>query len=154
MIAMMIFAFFITVFVATQGENLNDSMRMRQELIMQQLCESKINEIIIDPPEFREALTLTKEQKTFEENEAFEYIIEYKRFEMPDLSKIKPSNKTEDGEDAGQSQVEKRIFDQVKDILKDAVWQVKVTVKEKETGFPFSLSTWLINENANVKFTY
>ena len=68
MIAMMIFAFFITVFVATQGENLNDSMRMRQELIMQQLCESKINEIIIDPPEFREALTLTKEQKTFEEN--------------------------------------------------------------------------------------
>jgi prepilin-type N-terminal cleavage/methylation domain-containing protein len=155
MIAMTIFAFFVTVFVATQGNNLQDSYMMRQELTLQTLCEQKLNEIVVDPPEFREALTLTTEQKSFEDFPEFEYIIEYKRFELPDFQKLGLlGNRDEQGNEDKESAILKLIMPQVRDFVKEALWQVKVTVQHKETQFPFSLTTWLVNEQAKMKFNF
>ena len=58
MIAMTVFSVFVAVYVTSQGYNISDSTLMREELMLQTLCENKINEIIISPPELRDSLTL------------------------------------------------------------------------------------------------
>ena len=56
MIAISIFAVFATVFVTGQGYNLLDSSKLKDEMLMKDLCENKINEIITNPPELRDSL--------------------------------------------------------------------------------------------------
>ena len=46
LIALGIFASFITAFVSTQGRNLLDSQQMSEEIILKNLAETKINEMI------------------------------------------------------------------------------------------------------------
>jgi prepilin-type N-terminal cleavage/methylation domain-containing protein len=157
MIAMTIFTTFITTFVAIQGSNLRDSSLLREEETLQRLCQNKLNELILLPPTFQESLTLTPDTKTFEENEAYQYTVTYKRFELPDYNQMQGLN-VED-ENRGQEQnsskaLEKKVYDQVKKILKDALWQIQVTVTNKETKYNFTLSTWIRNTKAKIEITY
>jgi prepilin-type N-terminal cleavage/methylation domain-containing protein len=80
LIAITIFALFATVFVTGQGYNLLDSGKFKDDLLLKDLAENKINEIVVNPPELRDSLTITKETKAFDSNPDYQYTIEYKNF--------------------------------------------------------------------------
>ena len=155
MIAMTIFAVFIATFVVIQGNNLRDSSMLREEETLQRLCLNKINEIAINPPTFQESLTLTPETKTFEHFPNYQYTIKYQRFDMPDMNQLQGKESDDSGDQTQQNgAVEKKIFEQIKKIFKEALWQVQVTVENKETKFNFTLSRWLRNPAAKVEISY
>lgn len=150
MIAIAIFAVFATVFVTGQGYNILDSSRLKNELKLKDLCENKINELISNPPEFRDSLTLTKESKDFENDPNYQYTIEYKKYKPIDITKMKNSAEDE-GENQSKNDMDKRIWNTYKENIEKIIWQVEVTVKDKTTEETFRLSTWLYNQNADVK---
>ncbi|MBT7670648.1 MAG: hypothetical protein HN623_13765, partial [Bdellovibrionales bacterium] len=49
-----------------------------------------------------------------------------------------------------QQTIRKMIFKQVETHMKELVWQVKITVTNKDSGFPLTVSTWLYNYKAKV----
>jgi len=155
MIAMTIFTVFITTFVAIQGSNLRDSSLLREEETLQRLCQNKLDELLLLPPTFQESLTLTPETKTFEKNEGYEFTIAYQRFELPDYGQMQGLNEEDSNQEQNTNQaIEKKVYDQVKKIVKEALWQVQVTVTNKETKYNFTLSTWVRNTKAKVEITY
>ncbi len=152
MIAIAIFTIFATYFMTSQGYNLLDSSKLKEEMILKDLAENQINDIIVNPPELREALTLTKDTKDVESNPDYQYTVEYKKFFIPDVNKITGEDDGQkDKEQSAQDQMEKRIFKVFKDNMEKIIWQVEVTVKNKTTGSQFRLSTWLLNQNAEVQ---
>jgi type II secretion system protein I len=149
MIAIAIFAVFATVFITGQGYNILDSSKLKNEMLLKDLCQNKLNEIIINPPELRDSLTLTKEVKDVDGFPNYQYSIEYKKFTVPDLAKLQNSA-DEDEEDKQQNSFEKMLFDTFKENMEKLIWQVEVVVKDKTTEDTFRLSTWLYNNNAEV----
>lgn len=148
MISLAIFAVFAAAFVVNQGYLITDSTVIREESFLKDLAENTINEVIENPPELRESLTVTPETKTFEKNEDYEYTITYKKMIIPDISKMRGND--ENNEDSN-ADLEARLFTQVKENLEKILWQVEVRVKNKITNETFSLSTWLYNDMAQVK---
>ncbi len=147
MIAMTVFSVFVAVYVTSQGYNISDSTLMREELMLQTLCETKINEIIISPPELRDSLTLSKETKTFEDYEEYEYSIEYKKFILPDFKALMNS---EDSEEEEENSTQQMIMEKVKENMEKIIWQITVEVRNKQTDFNFKLSTWLYNHKTSI----
>ena len=47
LIAITLFAFFIIAFLKNQGQNIYDSTFLKEEIILKELCENKLNEIIL-----------------------------------------------------------------------------------------------------------
>ena len=153
MIAIAIFTVFASVFVTGQGYNLLDSSKLKEEMLMKDFAENKINDIISNPPELRDALTLSKETKDVESNNEYQTIVEFKKFFVPDMSKMNAQDSLEDKEkeDSPQAQMEKRIYKVFKDNIEKMLWQVEVTVKNKTTDSTFKLSSWIYNQNADVQ---
>ncbi|MBP9680485.1 MAG: prepilin-type N-terminal cleavage/methylation domain-containing protein [Bacteriovorax sp.] len=152
MIAISIFTIFATVFITGQGYNLLDSSKLKEELIMKDLAENKINDIIVNPPDLRESLTLSKETKEVEGFPDYQTIVEYKKFFVPDMAKIMgDESEGKEKEENAQAQMEKRIFNVFKENMEKMIWQVEVTVKNKTNDSRFKLSTWLFNSNADVQ---
>jgi prepilin-type N-terminal cleavage/methylation domain-containing protein len=149
MIAITIFAFFSAAFMTSQGFNILDSSKLKNEMTMKDLCQNKINEIITNPPELRDSLTLTKETKDFESNTNYQYSVEFKKFVLPDMNKLKNSADENEEEQANASN-EKMIFNIFKENMEKIIWQVEVVVKDKTSEDTFRLSTWLYNQNADV----
>ena len=149
MIALAIFGVFITAFVSGQGGNLLDSTAMREEQILFTLANNKLSEVILNPPEFSENLTSNIDTKTFEEQENYEWSVEFKKFEIPEYAAA-----TGQEEVPQDQELQSRIYARVKENLEKMLWQVQVTVKNKATGQTSSLSTWLQNEKATVRFQY
>lgn len=159
MIAITIFTVFSTAFVTGMGYNLLDSGKLKEDILLKDLCENKISELIINPPTFNDALTLTKETKEIENFDDYQTIVEYKKFFVPDMSKIQPSTAQdvssqldeEISKDSNMNALEQKIFKTVKDNMEKILWQVQVTVKNKLTGETYTLSSWLYNRGAQVK---
>lgn len=153
MIAIAIFAVFATVFVTGFGYNLLDSGKLKEDILLKDFCENKINEIITNPPNLTDSLTLSKETRDVEGNADYQTIIEYKKFFVPDMNKITGGKEAgaSDEEESQQAQLEKRIFNVFKENMEKMIWQVEVTVKNKVTGESFRLSSWINNPNADVK---
>lgn len=151
MIALAIFSVFITAFVTSQGFNISDSARFKDEVRLQLMSELKLNEIIANPPELSERLTLTPETGDMEEDTNYRFSVTYKVFELPDFEKI---NDTNAGERVSPEMVElqRRIYDNVKNNIKELLWQVEVVITDKTTQESFSASTWLYNHAAQVQF--
>lgn len=147
--ALTIFAAFTTAFISSQTASINDSAQLEEEMTISRLCENKISEIYLNPPEFKESLTISKDTKNFEEeeNKDYEYTVEYKRFKIPDFSKI-----TGQGENAKASGMQAMIFQKMQKNLEEMIWQVSVTVRNKNTDIKYTLSTWLDNPVAKVNF--
>ena len=150
LIAIAIFSIFTVSFVTGLGYNLLDSSSLKDEMILKNLCESKINEIITNPPELKESLTLTKETKSFENFSDYSYTLQYKKFPVPDLNKILAPGGN-DQEENEQVQLNKRIFTTFKENMEKMLWQVEVSVKNKTTERSFTLSAWILNPQAEVK---
>ena len=155
MIAIAIFAVFATAFVTGFGFNMVDSSKLKENILLKDLAENKINEIISNPPTFSAALTLTKESKDIPNYTDYQTIVEYKKIFVPDMAKITSKSTGEEGaskeEESPQAQLEKRIFSVFKENMEKMLWQVEVTVKNKNSGEFFKLNAWLYNHNAEVK---
>lgn len=148
MVALLIFSFFIVAFVVTNGANLSHSENFKKELKLRDLAVSLVNEIMVNPPDLTESLTLSPEKKTFEDSPEYEYSIEWKKFEIPDYTKMTG----EDNEDPRQ-EFQKRVFEQVKDNMEKMVWQLAVEVRNKETNMSYRLATWVYNHKAKVNLS-
>ncbi len=154
MIAMTIFAVFITAYVVAQGGNLADSTLLREEIFLRQLCEERINEILFSPPELKDSLTLSNDTKTFEKYPTYEYTVKWKKLKIPDLSKFQAKSTDSDGQEdavAAASGIEKTLMNKLKENMEKLIWQIEVTVKNKETSFNYTASTWVMNEKYEVK---
>ena len=124
MIALTLFALFITAFSVGFGTNVQNSARLDEEYLLHRLTEQILNQIVLQPPEFSESLTLTPETKTFEETQFndYEYTIEYKRIAIPDLSKIQGQEEQEGQDDpSSQNGRIKAVFDKLKENLENIV---------------------------------
>jgi prepilin-type N-terminal cleavage/methylation domain-containing protein len=168
LIAITLFAFFVTAFLTAQGYNVSDSQLSEEQLMLQQLCERKINELYLDPPKFENMLNGLKETKTFEENDlkGYEYTLEIKKLTIPDFAQLfgQKDGVSEEGQDAyegnymnqgnaGQRNagLEKMVFEELKKNIEKIVWQARVTVTNKETKYSYSLATWLTNYNEKIQ---
>lgn len=149
MIALAIFGVFIVAFVSGQGGNILDSTTMREEQRMFTLANNKLSEIINNPPEFSESLTSNIDTKTFEEEQNYEWSVEFKKFEIPEFAAASGQEEV-----PAEQETQNRIYSRIKENLEKMLWQVRVTVKNKETGQTSSLSTWLQNDKATVRFQY
>lgn len=155
MIAITIFALFITAFMSSQGTNIVNSIRMQEDILLSTLAQSKLNEAILDKPTF--STTTEKDIKTkefeHEEYKGYKYKIEYKKIEFPDLAQLTGKSEDEEENDSNAAQ-KKMIYDSLKKNIEEMLWQVKVTVFNTETKYEYSLSTWLRNDDAIVKFDF
>jgi prepilin-type N-terminal cleavage/methylation domain-containing protein len=169
LIAITLFAFFITAFLTSQGYNVSDSQLSEEQLNLQQLCERKINEIYLDPPKFQNITPSgLKETKTFEENDlsGFEWTLEIKKLTIPDFAQLfgQKGGTTEEAADSYEgnyldegnanqrnSSMEKLVFEELKKNIEKIVWQARVTVTDKETKMSYSLSTWITNYNEPIQ---
>ncbi len=168
LIAITLFAFFVTAFLTAQGYNVSDSALSEEQLMLQQLCERKINELYLDPPKFQNMAQGLKETKTFEEDalKGFEYTLEIKKLTIPDFAQLfgQKGGVSEEGKDAydgdylndsnaskRNSGMEKMVFEELKKNIEKIVWQARVTVTNKETKYSYSLATWLTNYNEKIQ---
>lgn len=168
MIAITLFAIFVTAYLTSQGFNVEDSRLSEEQLILQQLAERKINELVLDPPKFSNATANLKETKTFEESEFknYEYTLEIKRLTIPDFAQLfaQKNGTTEDAQESYEgdyfnegtknqrnSNVEKMVFEELRKNIEKIVWQARVTITNKETKYNFTLSTFLTNYNEKVQ---
>lgn len=167
MIAVTLFTVFASAYLVSQGYNLSDSALSEEQLKLHALCERQLNEVLINPPRYTNAMENLKETKNFEEEEwgDYNYTIEWKRLKVPDFSKIFMSQGAEQGkesdndnkyydEDSGKqrdSSLEKLVFDKLKENMEKIVWQVRITVSNKETKYGYSLSRWVTNYDEPVQ---
>ncbi len=168
MIAITLFAFFVTAFLTSQGYNVSDSELSEEQLMLQQLCERKINELHMDPPKFSNATSNTKETKKFEEKEyeKYEYTIEIKKLVIPDFAQLfaqkdgaseeaqssYEGNYFNDNKKANRnSSLEKMVFSELKKNIENILWQARITVTNKETKYNYTLSTFLTNYNERIQ---
>jgi prepilin-type N-terminal cleavage/methylation domain-containing protein len=163
LVAITLFALFITAFLTSQGYNVTDSQLSEEQLMLQQLAERKINELFLEPPKFQNIVGNFKETKTFEGKDLsnYEYTLELKKLTIPDLTQLAQNQASESEEsandeggnyfDSPNSQrnvaLEKLVFEELKKNIERMVWQARVTVTNKETKYSYSLATWLTNYN-------
>ena len=144
LMAMFIFAMFMAGLVTSLGYSLNTSSRMKDDLKLRRLCEDKINELIVNPPVFSERLTLTNESTTFPDEENYEYELEYGQLFIPALHLL------EGNEEEETTGLDEQLRQKTVELMKNLVWQVLVTVRNKTTGHSYSASTWLFNNKAPI----
>ncbi|MDH5581409.1 MAG: prepilin-type N-terminal cleavage/methylation domain-containing protein [Bdellovibrionales bacterium] len=152
MIAIFLFAVFFAVYATSNGFNIASSEQLKEEILLRQLGQNKINEIIESPPEeFTKSLTLgpgkTEEVKGYEN---YTTTVIYKEMLLPDYRKMKGLDSEESTEQGDYNQFEEKVYDKVKENMEKLIWQVEVTVKNKLTDAKYSISTWLYNQKAKV----
>lgn len=168
MIAITLFAFFISAFLSSQGYNVADSVNSEQQLELHTLAEKTMNELLINPPKFTNAQKNSIETKKFPETEysQFEYDLEIRKLEIPDFGQLF-AQKGQGGEEGGSgndssyynnankanrnSSTEKVIFEQLKKNIERMLWQVRITVRNKETRMSYSLSSYMTDYNQKVQ---
>lgn len=148
LIAMTLFAVFVTVFVVTNGSNLRDSVNFKDEMKLRDLATSVINEVMVNPPELTEGLTLSPETKPIEGMPGYTYTVEWKKFELPDYTKMMGEN----NEDP-RAEFQKKVFEQVKENMEKLVWQLAIEVRNKDSNMSYRLATWIYNQKAKVVFS-
>lgn len=168
MIAITLFAFFITAYLTGTGYNVEDSRLSEEQLILQSLAERRINELILDPPKFTNANADMKETKQFEDKEFsnYEYTLEMKKLTIPDFAQLfaQKGASTDEAKEDLQSNyyaegtksqrndaMEKMVFEELRKNIERILWQVRVTVTNKETKYSFTLSTFITNYNEKVQ---
>lgn len=171
MIAFVLFSLFITAFITATGYNVSDTSLSEEQLLLQSLCERKINQLFLDPPKFENYLSSgLKETKTFEESafSGYEYTLEIKKLTIPDFTKLfaEKGGTNDEAQDAYDGQyfdeeggsknknnsgIEKMVFEELRKNIEKIVWQARVTVVNKETKAAWSLSTYLTNYNEKVQ---
>lgn len=152
-IAMTVFALFISTFLMSQGTNITNSTQMAEDITLHTLAESKINEVILNPPTFTNATENDKESKNFEEEgyKKFKYTIEYKKLEIPNLNELMGEQEEDNPESESKNNaVKKMVFEKLKKNMEQMLWQVKVTVTNTENNYSYELTSWVNNTEAKI----
>ena len=140
LIAMTVFAIFLASYVISQGQNLSDSARLQEDIILRRLAEDIINQIILAPPELTGAITLVPVTKKFEgEYQDYEYTIKYKKIELPNFFEFQE----EKGNTALKQTIRQTIYQGIKENIERILWQVAVTVKNTQNSSDYVISTWI-----------
>lgn len=154
MIALTIFAVFITTFLMSQGSNISGSILMAEDITLHNLAESKMNEIQLDPPTFTNATENDVESKNFEEEgyKKYKYTIEFKKLEIPSLDQLTGESEEEDdpNQDSKNKAIKKMVFKKLKENMEKILWQVKVTITNTESDYSYELTSWITNREAKL----
>ncbi|MGK0367824.1 MAG: prepilin-type N-terminal cleavage/methylation domain-containing protein [Thermoproteota archaeon] len=154
LIALVLFSTFVVSYLTAQGYNVNDSINVREELILKNLAELKMNEIIINPPEFTAGLATTTVKKNFEleDYKDYRYEIIYKKIEVPDFTKLTGAKDGEDGGDEpkGDANIQKIIMEKLKTNIEKIIWQVQITIRNTTTDSNFTISAWISDPDAKM----
>lgn len=152
MIAVSIFAAFITAFVTAQTGNVVNSVQMNETVILLRLCENKINEAILNPPKFTNLTDKEVETKNFttEGYKNYKYTIEYKKVEFPDFNAITGQTEEDTNRQGNDALVKKTLFKKLKENIEKIIWQVRVEVENTETSEKYELTSWVDNTNAQL----
>jgi hypothetical protein len=110
-------------------------------------------------PEFSEALNNRKESKDFnlEGYKNYKYEVIWKKMVVPDFSQLVSSGKAEEdvgaatGQDNQNQNVQKMVMEKMKENIEKIVWQVQVTVTNKDKDYSFTVSTWVNNPKAQIE---
>jgi prepilin-type N-terminal cleavage/methylation domain-containing protein len=153
LIALVLFATFITAFYSSQSLTLLNSSDMREEHKLHELAQEIIQELKYNPPELSDSLTLTPKTHQFkgEGMENYEYSLKYMRLEIPNFSSFtgEENNENKSEEQSGANSAKtKKMFEQIQKYVKEKIWQIEITVKDKTTKNQFSLSTWIQDPKA------
>ena len=137
--------------MVSQGQNLSDSAQLQEDLVLRRLAEEVMDHIILLPPELSSALTLAPETKKFEdEYENYEYTIEYKKIELPNLRELNNQGPEQEESPINQN-IQQKIYQQIKSNIENLLWQVAVRVKNTISQRTYTLSTWIKHPKAKVK---
>ncbi|MGB0454242.1 MAG: type IV pilus modification PilV family protein [Bacteriovoracaceae bacterium] len=148
-IALAMFATFATVFVQVQGTQVGISGTFPENLKLRSLAQKVVNELIVNPPTFNESLTATSTQKSFDDEEDYLYTLTWKKFTLPDFSKLK--TQADDPEGKSASAIEKKISETVTKNMEKLIWQVDVEIESKLSGEKYNVTHWLYNVEAQVE---
>ncbi len=151
LIAITIFTVFIAMYATSRGYLLADSARMQEEIKLRSLTEQELSKIILSPPKLTDSLTLLPETKTLEDHDQYEKIVEFKRLSIPDMNSLSQSSQSdEDTSNQQENTIIKKVGQKVKKNLEELVWQVRVTIRNKQTKFNFTLVSWIYNSQAKM----
>lgn len=156
MIAFMLFSVFYLAFVGSQSDNVLDSEYMESELMLHSLCKNVLNDILIAPPTLTESLTLTAQKERFEDSDLqdFEYMVEWVQFELPNFFNLAGGGQDDEGNSGQNAQMQQYMnvmYESIKENVKQALWQVRVTVFNKITDNQYTMTAWLRNPNYQIK---
>lgn len=153
LIATAIFAFFIAAFSSRHSANVLSSNTIREDLILKELCLKALNETLLDPPKFSNSLTLAPEAaKVFDDFPDYEYVVEWKEFDVkPVISMLLGGGQDDENEEETTKQALQKLEKPLVENLKKQLWQLKITVTNKNTGYFQDLTTWVYDEKAQVK---
>lgn len=154
MMAMTIFAVFITAILSSQSANVNQSMRMAEDLNLHSLAQMKINEVLLNPPVFTNATDNDAETGAFEleDFKDYKYKIEFSKTEFPNFDQLTGSDEEET--QTKNDAIKKLIFDKLKKNIELMIWQVKVTVTNTTTDYNYELSSWITNKDAKLDINF
>lgn len=150
LIALALFLTFILSFLLSQESNKSKSIMLKEDVTLHNLAELKMNEALINPPQFTNATENDVESKNFdlEDYKKYKYTIKYKKLTVPNLNQL---TEQEEGDDNTSDQsIQKMVYEKLKTNIEQILWQVQVTVTNTETDYSYELSTWIINEEATV----
>lgn len=159
LVAIIIFAYFSLSYTAIKHNNTNQSLNANRKSLLAQLCKNKFNEMMINPPVYDASLVLSPKEGDFSDSgyPGYTYKVEYKKFKLPDIKKIMGSSKRDNGgsddQDKG-SQFEKMVLESMKENMERLIWQMKVTVTQKEGKHAFSLSAWIKDNKQKITFQF
>ncbi len=168
MMAVTLFTTFTAAFMVSQGYNLADSALSEEQLKLHMLAEQRMNDLLINPPKFNNALENLKETKPFEEEgfKSYSWTVEWKRLKVPDFGKIfaaqgQASAAGSEGDDnsyfddsaksARNSTVETMVFDKLKQNMEKVLWQVRLTATNTDTKYTYTLSRWVRNRDEPIQ---
>jgi type II secretion system protein I len=151
MIALAIFAVYSVAMIVTQSSNIDGSIRLKDNLVLHNLAQMKMNEVLIDVKKFTNATESDPDTGSFEFDgfKDYKYKVEYKKNEFPNFDQL--MGQTED--EAGQEQtsaMKKVIFDKLKKNVELMIWQVRVTVTHPVSGAVYDLSSWVTDKDAKL----
>ncbi|MBP9674237.1 MAG: prepilin-type N-terminal cleavage/methylation domain-containing protein [Bacteriovoracaceae bacterium] len=154
MMSLTLFGIFIGVYYATQGYNISDSKKIRQETILYSLCDRKLNEIVASAPTLTSTLTLSAETMAVEGEgmENYELKVEYKKMILPDFATLLAAQQEKEGEGTDpNSGLQAKVLGQIKNNIENMIWQLMVTARNKKNGASYSLTTWLSDSEAPIE---
>lgn len=152
MIAMTLFALFATAFLMSQGSNIESSTLMQEDLILHSLAQRKMNEALIDKPEFTPSTVNNIITRKFEEAEYknYKYTIRYYRIEFPHFEQLIGMDQEDQMRQDQNQAVKKMVFDKLKRNIEEMLWQVEVIVENTETSYSLSLTSWITHDRAQL----
>ena len=153
MIALAIFAVYSVGIIFTQSANIDSSVRLKSDLITQNLAILKMNESLVDIKKITNATEKDTDSGNFdiEGFKQYKFLVEYKKNKFPDFSAL-IGKSDEEGESAPdqQSAVKKAIFEKLKTNMETMLWQIRVTVTNPETKTSTELTSWVTNRDAQI----